>query len=487
MGVQEHDAALARADAAIAANAVRHMQPRPLYHFTPPFGWMNDPNGLIQWRGQYHLFYQHNPYGTKWASMHWGHAVSDDLVHWRDLPEALAPSEPYDTEMRGGCYSGSAAAQEQKLSLLYTGCVRDGITEKQTQNLAHSHDGIHFTKDARNPVIGAPPAGASEHFRDPKVWRQDGIWHAVVGGSMAGRGCVFLYTSPDLIRWCEHGILHQADADEGWMWECPDFFMLDGRWMLTVSAMGSDKGAPLWFVGDYDSKAKHFSVTQKGLSDFGTDFYAPQTFLDDRGRRILLAWASSRSLKPGAEQDALTCAAGYCGQMTLPRCVTLSQDGRPCFFPVAELNTLRRAHRHGEAALTDGTVFPLQPRAKAALELSLLLCLADITPDSITLTLRHDREHLTSLVYLPSAGLLRLDRSQTDDITEGVVTVAVGQLDLFPVRLWLDRTSLEVFIGDGWQAISANLFPASGEVTMELCVSGPGKVDVSWEIWQLAP
>lgn len=486
MGVQKHTAALARADAAIAANAARSLQPRPLYHFTPPFGWMNDPNGLIQWRGQYHLFYQHNPYSTKWAYMHWGHAVSDDMIHWQDLPEALAPSEPYDTEMCGGCYSGSAISQGQRLSLLYTGCIRDGAVEKQTQNLAYSDDGIHFIKDEHNPVISIPPASASEHFRDPKVWRQDGIWHAVVGGSMEERGCVFLYTSPDLIHWFEHGILHHAEMDEGWMWECPDFFLLDGRWMLTVSAMGCNKGAPLWFVGDFDSKIKHFSVTQKGLMDFGMDFYAPQTFMDDRGRRILLAWASSRSLKSGMEQDTLTCAAGYCGHMTLPRHVTLSRDGHPCFFPVAELNTLRRAHRHREATLTAGTVLPLQSQVNASLEINLLLCFADVTPDSITLTLRHDREHLTSLVYSPSAGLLSLDRSQTDDITEGVVNIPVGQFASLPLRLWLDRTSLEVFIGDGQQTVSANLFPTHDEVTLELNFSGVGKVDVSWEIWQLA-
>lgn len=487
MGGSEHNSALARADAAIATHAARHLQPRPLYHFTPPFGWMNDPNGLIQWRGQYHLFYQHNPFGTKWANMHWGHAVSDDLLHWRDLPEALAPSEAYDNECCGGCYSGSAVAQDQHLSLLYTGCIRDGAVEKQTQNLAFSDDGVHFTKYAHNPVIAAPPAGASEHFRDPKVWRQDGVWHAVVGGSMAGLGCVFLYTSSDLVNWHEHGILHHAEADEGWMWECPDFFLLDGRWMLTVSAMESGKGDSLWFVGDFDSQTKRFTVTQKGLTDFGTDFYAPQSFIDDRGRRILLAWAGSRSLKPGVEQDAFTAAAGYCGHMTLPRRVTLAPDGHPCFFPIAELNTLRQAYNCGEATLTDRAVVLLQSPVKASLEMSLLLCFAGTVPDSVTLTLRHDREHLTSLTYTPSDGLLRLDRAQTDSITRGVISVPVGLVASLPLRLWLDRSSLEVFIGDGRQVVSANLFPTYGKVTLELCVSGAGRVTASWEIWQLAP
>ena len=123
MPQRQHAAAIRAANESIISHLPRGGR-RPLYHFTPPFGWMNDPNGLIFYKGQYHLFYQHNPYATHWARMHWGHAASRDLLDWTDLPVALAPSEIYDLATFGGCYSGSAWDAGDELILLYTGCVR---------------------------------------------------------------------------------------------------------------------------------------------------------------------------------------------------------------------------------------------------------------------------------------------------------------------------------------------------------------------------
>lgn len=487
MGRENHAQALASADHWVAAHALRESEKRPVYHFAPPYGWMNDPNGLIQVNGRYHLFYQHHPYGTQWAHMHWGHAISEDLMRWTDCPEALAPAEPYDFDLRGGCYSGSAVPFGEGMALLYTGCVHRGETEVQTQNLAYSLDGVHFTKAEQNPVLAGPPVGASEHFRDPKAWRQGDWWYMVVCNSVDGHGCVRLYRSADLLRWEHRGVLLTAAYGEGWMWECPDLFELDGHWMLTVSAMGSTAGENLWFVGTCDLEAGRFTVKRKGTLDAGRDFYAAQTFLDERGRRMMIAWADSRSLQPGIAADAFTASAGYCGHMTLPRRVRISPEGEPRFTPVEETQTLRRESACGALHVQDGQICPLCAPMPASLEAQVNLRFCANGAERVVLTIHHDDRHVTRLEYRRAQGALLLDRTQTDDCNTGIVTVAVGHPVELSFRFFLDRTSLEVFIGQGENVLSANLFAQSAAARLTLAAFGGAGAQASWTVWELRP
>jgi beta-fructofuranosidase len=154
------------------------------YHVSPPANWMNDPNGFCFYRGEGHLFYQHDPFSPDWGLMHWGHVKSKDLVHWEHLPIALAPGEPYDAD---GCFSGSAIEKDGLLYVMYTGNVFTGTNLdedlRQTQAIAVSKDGIHFEKHRSNPVIRQAPAGDvhPKHFRDPKVWQHGDLYYAVIG------------------------------------------------------------------------------------------------------------------------------------------------------------------------------------------------------------------------------------------------------------------------------------------------------------------
>ena len=256
----------ARCGAALA----RH---RPRYHFLPPSGWMNDPNGLIQWEGRYHLFYQYSPeFGDvpdshRAATLkHWGHAVSDDLVHWEHWPVALTPT-PGGPD-KDGCYSGCAVDNNGVPTLVYTGVF------PQCACIATSTDGlVTWTKHPANPVVAAPPDGlAVPGFRDHSVWRNDepGLhdpmeiggadlasseddgWHQVIGSGVRGVGGTALhYTSPDLIRWRYRGQLFTGDAElTGAMWECPDFFPLDEQHVLMVSAHPGATAVVYW-VGPY--------------------------------------------------------------------------------------------------------------------------------------------------------------------------------------------------------------------------------------------
>ncbi|WP_435367539.1 glycoside hydrolase family 32 protein, partial [Klebsiella pneumoniae] len=188
----------------------------PIFHLAPPAGWMNDPNGLIYFNGRYHAFFQHHPASAYQGPMHWGHATSTDMLHWQHEPVALAPGDKYD---RDGCFSGSAVDDDGVLSLIYTGhiCLEDRGNDsiiREVQCLATSHDGIHFEKQG---CVLTPPEGIM-HFRDPKVWHEEGSWWMVIGARDASdNGQVLLYRGTSLRDWhLEHVLAHSA-AGESYM------------------------------------------------------------------------------------------------------------------------------------------------------------------------------------------------------------------------------------------------------------------------------
>lgn len=208
----------------------------PHYHLAARAGWINDPNGLVWFDGWYHAFYQHHPYSTQWGPMHWGHARSKDLVHWEHLPVALAPEGPEDKD---GCFSGSAVVDGDTLALIYTGHKFHGdpgdeANLYQVQCLATSRDGIHFERQGM--VVDTPPG--MHHFRDPKVWREGDSWYMIVGAREGDTGQVRLYRSADLRQWQDAGVLDEAESTMGYMWECPDFFTLNGKRVLMFSPQG---------------------------------------------------------------------------------------------------------------------------------------------------------------------------------------------------------------------------------------------------------
>jgi len=212
---------------------------RPGYHYAADIGWINDPNGFSFFAGEYHLFYQYNPYSAAPKAIHWGHAKSKDLIHWETLPVALAPDCPYDLS---GCFSGSAIEVDGQHVLIYTGHLdpdpEDHSKIIQTQCIAIG-DGITYTKLANNPILGsdALPAGAlPQDFRDPKVWRKDDRYYMVVGSrNEDSSGQILLYRSTDVRAWEYVGELSRSENKLGKMWECPDLFQLDDQDILIMS------------------------------------------------------------------------------------------------------------------------------------------------------------------------------------------------------------------------------------------------------------
>ena len=441
---------------------------RPGFHLTPLVGWMNDPNGFCYYNGCYHLFYQYHPYNTVWGPMHWGHAASADLLHWDYLPCALAPDTAADA---AGCFSGSAVPlPDGQLLLLYTGVQPAGIGHKELQaQCVAVGDGRDFAKDAANPVITAAmlPAGYSTvDFRDPKIWQEGGQYYCVAAcRHETEQGSILLFESPDGHTWHYLTVLDASHDALGKMWECPDFFALDGAQVLLVSPQEMRATADGEFhagegtvaiLGRYDPATHAFARQSVQAIDYGLDFYAPQTTLAPDGRRIMVAWMQSWATAPSAP-----CAGGrpWFGRMTLPRELRV-QNGRLYQTPVREIETLW----HDKVELTGVTVegcAALPGIGGRSVDLTVRVDAA-ASPACRRFTLRFaaggalyneircdlDRGELA---FDRSHGGSRRDCAHTRHIQaapkDGVLTL----------RLILDKDCAELFVNDGERALSAVL------------------------------
>src|SRR6266852_2403694 len=308
---------------------------RPQFHLLPARNWMNDPNGPIHWNGQYHLFFQYNPNAAVWGDMHWAHAMSPDMIHWRHLPIALAPTPGgYDSD---GCFSGSAVDDHGTATFVFTGVksvppenatLRDGTHNfRETQCLAVSHyPQLLKWEKLPEPVLLPPRDSKLTGFRDPCLWRDEKIWYMGIGSGQRGEGGnVLLYRSANLRKW---EYLHPLASgkknnksvsdpvDSGEMWECPDFFALGKKHVLLYST----ERKVYWQTGEYDSKDLAFHAEKQGLLDNGA-FYAPKSQLDAKGRRILWGWI------PETRPEAEFSAAGWAGCIALPRLLSINSDG----------------------------------------------------------------------------------------------------------------------------------------------------------------
>lgn len=310
-------------------------------HLKAPDNWVNDPNGFIYYKGYYHLFYQYFPYGPRWGTMHWGHAVSRDLVTWEHRDLALYPTMRED---RNGCFSGSAVEKDGKLYLIYTGvryevvnpedphtCLDDQF--ESAQLMISSEDGFHFDNENGKkviiPPITDPAIGDRTHTRDPKVWKSGDHWYLVLGSTVGEKyGEVLFYRSDDLHTWTYVDKAFKG-PEYGWMWECPDYFETKGGKVLILSAMGflkngeKEKNQSICFHVEFDQSSCRIEIPDVyQFLDCGLDLYAPQTTLDAEGRRILSAWVRM----PKVTDE------GWIGMFCTPRVVEV-RDGH-IFFPM---------------------------------------------------------------------------------------------------------------------------------------------------------
>jgi fructan beta-fructosidase len=477
--------------AAAQSSTAQYQEPyRPQFHFSPPANWTNDPNGLVYHDGEYHLFFQHNPYGNVWGNMSWGHAVSRDLVHWEHLPVALR------AEGEEAIFSGSVVVDESNRSGLGTAAdppmvavytsARPG---SQAQALAYSTDrGRTWTEYAGNPVLDI---GSSE-FRDPKVFWHEPEQRWVMAVALPVERTVALYASRNLIDWEKLSEFGPANAVGGG-WECPDLFPLavDGssgkqKWVLIVSlnpgAIAGGSGTQ-YFVGDFDGT--HFRADHKQRSswlDYGKDNYAAVSWngVPD-GRRLIIGWMSNW------QYADLIPTSPWRGAMTVPRQLRLETiGGRPRLVqePAPELRAVRGdlIHRGDGRPLPEGTQALGDHARGETLEIEAVLRAR--TARELGLEVRVGADQATAIGYDVRAQELYVDRTLSGDtgfssrfpgVQRAPLQLRNGELRL---RILVDRSSVEVFADRGQVVLTDQVFPDGASDGVRLFARG-GDAEVS--------
>ena len=450
---------------------------RPRFHFTAPTNWINDPNGVCFHDGRYHVYYQYNPNAAKWGDIHWGHASSTDLVHWRDEPIALAPSPGHDA---GGCFSGSFAVVDGQPTLYYTGYTQ----ERQVQCTATSSDLQHWTKHPERTLV-EPPAGVDPHdFRDPYVFQHQGWWYMVLGASLQHeRGQCLLYRSADGVAWDYRGPLFTSpDLKLGVMWECPNFFPIgEDKWVLTVS-LWLNLGAHA-FVGRFEDE--RFIPEWDGPLDVEGGAFAHLTMRAPDGRSLQWSWISEQ------REQRLIDADGWAGALSVPRELGLDDRLRLTQRPAAEIEGLRTAPLALESS---GNVTGVLHRfAGRHLDIEACFKLNDRQKVGITLLAAPDDSEFTRIVFWPEARRLSIERARSS-LEAGVKRQDLhGHLELdhgedLRLRVLLDASVLEVYANDRL-CLTTRVYPQQdNSISGHVFVEGQSEARVSaWVMGNMFP
>lgn len=454
---------------------------RPQFHYTPYQGWINDPAGLIQWQGHHHLFSQFNPAAPQWGPMHWAHAESTDAVHWRELPTALYPPFPDNPLDASGRFTGSAVADGPNngtLRLIFTDFTDTAVHPgklPEVVSTATSTDGIQFALDPNNPIIAAPAPGSSSGFRDPKVFRDpvDDSWKMVVGSGDAVSGKVHLYRSNDLLTWDYVGVLHEGDGSTGTMWECPNFFPLGDKWVLFYG--GNSLG---WYeTGTYDGSS--FKSEKKGLLDAGPDSYAMQYYTDASGRNLVITWMGNWPTPKWPSR-----INGWAGQQSITRELFLRPDGGLGNRPIAELASLAVASptQLGPQKIRNVKTIGRNTTARLQLEVDL----ASPSATAFTVLLFYSSAESVNLTYTFADQTLTLDTTNAGYGQAGTwkAVVAIPGDKKLTLDVFVDRSSLEIFAGDG-TVMTATVWPKYQE-SSEIKLKGLGGA-VTFDVITLTP
>lgn len=437
---------------------------RPVFHFSNPVGWMNDPNGFSEYQGEHHLFYQYYPYDIHWGLMHWGHAKSKDFVRWEYLEAALAPDKEYDKQ---GVFSGTALEDGEKQVLIYT-----GVEEKKAENgekcvlqnqCIAVGDGTDYEKSACNPVITGdllPKGGSRTDFRDPKIWKEDGRYFVVaVNRGADGSGQAVLFYSDDLEKWYFGSILDRSDNKVGEMWECPDFFALGDAYVLVVSLIGvyaeglefHNGNNVVFLTGKYEKETMHFTRTGIQNMDYGLDFYAAQTMQTNDGRRVMIAWMQSWD-NPMYPEEAL-----WSAMMTFPRELTV-KEGRICQTPVRELENYWKREVSYQDVCVEAPV-ELEGIRGRVIDLTITIKGSDYR--KFKMKAASDGRLYSEIIYDREEGVLTFDRTHSGYRKDTISTRSIEaecKGEKLKLRILMDKYSMEIFVNDGEKVMTSLIY-----------------------------
>ncbi|AHM66126.1 glycoside hydrolase [Paenibacillus polymyxa] len=476
---------------------------RPQYHVSPPAHWMNEPHAPIYFDGQYHLFYQHNPQGPFFHQIHWGHWVSQDLVHWRDLPVALAPEK--DQLAPDGIWSGSATYDADGLPVLFFTAGNDSASPNQSVALARSTytldgnpDLVQWVKHPEPLIVQKKGMGAFGDFRDPFVWKDDDGWYALVGSGIEG-GAALAFASQDMLNWTYKGPFFKADIQKfsylGPIWELPVLLPLGrdkqgvNKHLLLVSPVG--KGADVevfYWIGQLDKQNLSFIPDQEEpqLIDVGDfHFTGPSGMVDPKtGRNIVFTIAQ------GDRTSEMEYKSGWAHNGGLPLSVYLRDDGRLGIEPIQELQSLRGPKR---LSLRDQSLAETNVQLRNVhgdmLEIQLELEPGSAKKFGIKVRCTPDGEEETLLYYNWNQAMLLVDRSKTTlHPGEKCGGVQGGKLELLgenlKLHIYLDRSMVEAY-ANGLKSLTTRVYPSRMDA-LGLEIWGDGEPFVkSLDIWDM--
>lgn len=436
---------------------------REQYHFNPYTGWLNDPNGLCWFEGYYHLYYQCNPFDQKWDNMHWGHAASRDLLHWVHLPVCLVPQESLrgKPDRKGGAFSGSAVVRDGEIFFYLTrheGPQDDCEATVEYQTLTRSRDSIRFGEETT--IIERPSPEVSYNFRDPKLFWKDGVWNLVLGSAVNKVPAWVRFTSRDGIGGWEYQGPMLTEPEPGIETiECPDCFELDGKFVAMGDLMwyhdSCGRYQPTrYYIGAYQDG--QLSVESTGLLDFGTNYYAAQTF-EHEGRRIAIAWVSDFYSEHKIAPD------GAYGSIALPRELHL-RDGKLYTSPVQEVYSLvgeqLASVQQGNLTVDSvpGNSYYVKLRLSGPTDFSCLLARAG--------------QASISLICRNGVPEFKLSGTPTESVR---FPAEVGPLHT--VEIFVDRRTVEVYLNGGEAAGTKIFYPDSREGCFAAVFSDPDRVE----------
>jgi beta-fructofuranosidase len=459
---------------------------RPQFHLLPRANWMNDPCAPRFHRGEYHMFFQYNPHAAVWGDMHWNHATSPDLIHWKHQPLALSPTpDSYDAF---GCFTGSVLPGADIPTILYTGVTKSnpetirGEGLREVQCLATSTDpDLRVWTKLDKPVIEAPPTGLNvTGFRDPCPWKDGDIWYLGVGsGFNKVGGAVLLYRSHDGHNWeylhplaqgTWNGGTMSNPVDTGEMWECPDFFPLGGKHVLLYSV----ERKVFWEVGVFDKSDLRFHSETKGMLDQGY-YYAMKSMVDEKGRRILWGWVQE-------SRSANEClAAGWAGSMALPRVLTLGSDNRLCMDVPPEFASLRQQTQ------TVSNPQSVEKLKEGFAKLSIQNRAGEVVYEFKPRTEVCALELRTGAGGAPLLAVQYNGASEKPTLTVGEKTLALSPDGggISTVHLWIDGSVIEIF-ADSREALTwRNFAPSPGDI--QVAWTGPAAALTSISVSSVKP
>lgn len=411
------------------------------YHIMPTSGWVNDPNGLCQFKGVYHIYYQYSPFDVNGKLKLWGHITTEDFIKYQEHEPVLYPDFRYD---QNGVYSGSAVVRNGKINYFYTGNVKhldgdyDYIMTGREQNLiaCSSEDGFNFSEKELIMTNTDFPSNLSLHVRDPKVYHKNGIDYMVLGArDDNSTGCILVLKGKDLKDWECHTVIY-SDEKFGYMWECPDLFDLNGETVLVTCPQGVPEEGYIYknvhqngyFLVNGDLESKDVNLSEFRLLDYGFDFYAPQSFEDESGRRILVGWMGI----PDADYTNRTTENGWQHALTMPRELIL-KDGIIYQRPVEEIKALRGNMR----------TFAADEFKDLEVEnLSFEICAEFEKCNGFKLNLRND----ISLSFDKSKGLIELNMGESGCGRDARYAYCD---EIRNIDIYSDTSAFEIFINDG--------------------------------------